>query len=94
MNRYEPRTPRALFGFVAVAMTAATLALSVFVPARVQSDASEPTDLLTRVESEHYVPADNTIVTGIDVIAVRHAPAVAPAPVAQSRDVPSSAVRG
>ena len=95
MNRYEPHTPRALFGFAAVAMTAATLAISIFVPASLGRDTAAATDLLTRVESERYVPADKAIVTGIDVIAVRHVPAVAPvAPVAQSRDTGLGDVRG
>jgi hypothetical protein len=80
MNRYDPRTPRTLFAVAAVAMTAATLAISVLAPAGVERPATQD-DLLTRVESETCAPAGNMLVTAIDVVAVR-APHVAP--VAQS----------
>jgi hypothetical protein len=33
MNRYETKTPRAAFGFAALAMTAITFGLAVYVPA-------------------------------------------------------------
>jgi hypothetical protein len=70
MKRYDPRTPRALFAFAAVTMTAATLAISVLAPAGVERVAPLD-DLVTRVTSERCVPADDTIVTGIDVVAMR-----------------------
>ena len=72
MNRYEPRTPRALFAFAAVTMTAATLAISVLAPAGIERSAPQD-DLATRVTSECRVPSDNTRITGIDVVAVRAA---------------------
>src|SRR5690348_4771229 len=78
MNRYDPRTP---FAFAAVAMTAATLAISVLAPAGIERAAAQG-DLLTRVESETCSPAGNMVVTAIDVVAVRAAHV---APVAQSR---------
>ncbi|HET8877315.1 MAG TPA: hypothetical protein VFO53_13365 [Casimicrobiaceae bacterium] len=80
MNRYDPRTPRTLFAVAAVAMTAATLAISVLAPAGVERPAPQD-DLLTRVESETCAPVGNMLVTAIDVVAIR-APHVAP--VAQS----------
>jgi hypothetical protein len=80
MNRYDPRTPRTLFAVAAVAMTAATLAVSVLAPAGIERPATQG-DLLTRVESETRAPAGNMLVTAIDVVAIR-APRVAP--VAQS----------
>jgi hypothetical protein len=81
MNRYDPRTPRTLFAFAAVAMTAATLAISVLAPAGIERAAAQD-DLLTRVESETCSPAAKMVVTAIDVVAVRAAHV---APVAQSR---------
>ena len=33
MNRYQPSTPRAAFGIVAIVMTALTLGVGVFLPA-------------------------------------------------------------
>jgi hypothetical protein len=39
MNRFQPATPRAAFGLFAVAMTAFTLAIAVFAPARMDVDA-------------------------------------------------------
>lgn len=80
MNRYDPRTPRTLFAVAAVAMTAATLAISVLAPAGIERPATQG-DLVTRVESETCAPAGNMLVTAIDVVAIR-APHVAP--VAQS----------
>jgi hypothetical protein len=81
MNRYDPRTPRTLFAFAAVAMTGITLAISVLAPAGIERPATQG-DLLTRVESEICAPSGGTLVTAIDVVAIR-APQVAP--VAQSR---------
>lgn len=83
MNRYSPRTPRALFAIAAVTMTAATLAIAVLGPASAERAAAPEEDLATRVASERCVPADDSVVTGIDVVALRAAHA---APVAQSRD--------
>ena len=80
MNRYDPRTPRTLFAFAAVAMTAATLVISVLAPAGIERAATQG-DLLTRVESETCAPAGNLLVTAIDVVARRTPHA---APVAQS----------
>jgi hypothetical protein len=80
MNRYDSRTPRTLFAVAAVALTGATLALSVLAPAGIDRTAAQG-DLVTRVESETCASAANMLVTAIDVVAVR-APHVAP--VAQS----------
>jgi len=94
MNRYDPRTPRALFGFAAVALTLATLAISILVPAGLEHDAATPGDVATRVESERSIAAGDAIVTTIDVVAVRHAPIVPVQPVAQSRDARAGFERG
>jgi len=90
MNRYDPRTPRTAFGFAAVALTAATLALSVLAPATV-APATADADLLTRVESERCVPAEDNVITAIDVVAVR---TPRPAAIAQSRAASADPVRG
>ncbi|HJU21789.1 MAG TPA: hypothetical protein VJ891_04710 [Casimicrobiaceae bacterium] len=71
MNAYEPRTPRALLGFAAIALTAGTLALSVLWPAELPQAIAQQ-DLATRIESERCVPDSDTLVSGIDVVAVRN----------------------
>ena len=71
MNAYEPRVPRTLLGFAAIAMTAGTLALSVLWPAE-SPQATPQQDLATRVEGERCVPDGGTLVSGIDVVAVRN----------------------
>ncbi len=38
MNRFQPATPRAALGLFAAAMTAFTLAITVFAPARMDVD--------------------------------------------------------
>ena len=82
MNRYDPRQPRALFALAAVTLTAATLAISILAPAGVARVGPQD-DLATRVASERCVPSDDTVVTGLDVVAVRghHR-----SPIAQVRD--------
>jgi len=89
MNRYDPRQPRALFAIAAVALMATTLALSVLAPAGVDKVAPQD-DLATRVASERCVSSDDTIVTGIDVVAVR---AHHRSPIAQARDALASLAR-
>jgi len=90
MNRYDPRTPRALFAFAAVTLAAATLAISVLAPAGTERVAPQ-NDLVTRVTSERCVPYDQTVVTGIDVVAVRghHR-----SPLAQARDAIAGFAKG
>jgi hypothetical protein len=82
MNRYDPRTPRALFAIAAVTLTVATLAISVLAPLGVERGPAQ-NDLATQVTSERCVPTDDTIVTGIDVVAVR---AHHRSPIAAARD--------
>ena len=82
MKRYDPRTPRALFSIAAVTLTVATLAISVLAPAGVEPVGPQD-DLATRVTSERCVPNDDTVVTGIDVVAVR---AQHRSPLAAARD--------
>jgi hypothetical protein len=96
MNRYDPRTPRTLFGFAAVALSAATLALAVIAPVTAAPGTAD-VDMLTRVESESCVPADRSIITAIDVVAERHAPvapSLPPATMAQSREAAPRLTRG
>lgn len=90
MNRYDPRTPRTLFGFAAIALTAATLAISVSLPARIEN-APAADDLPTQVASERCLPDGDTVITAIDVVAVRTPHA---ASIAQSRDAHMMQVRG
>jgi hypothetical protein len=82
MNRYDPRTPRALFAFAAATLTVATLAISVLAPAGIERAAPQD-DLVTSVASERCVPSDDSVVTGMDVVAVR---AHHRSPLAQARD--------
>lgn len=89
MNRYDPRTPRALFAIAAVTLTAATLAISILAPAGLGRVAAQG-DLVSRVASERCVPSDDTIVTGIDVVAVRAHPR---SPLAQARDAIAGVLR-
>ena len=79
MNRYDPRTPRAWFAVAAAAITTATLALAVVMPA---TQRIEPTyDVATRVASERRLDQGGTI-TAIDVVGARRAHAT---PIAQSQ---------
>ena len=77
MNRYDPRTPRTLAGLAAVAITAATIALAVVMPAFAVPDGAID-DLATRVATEQK--RDQTV-TSIDVVAERRPHG---APVAQT----------
>jgi hypothetical protein len=80
MNRYDPRTPRAWFALAAAAITTATLAVAVVMPA---TQRIEPTydDVATRVASERRLDQGDTV-TAIDVVGERRAHAT---PLAQSR---------
>jgi hypothetical protein len=62
MKRYERSTPRTAFALAAVALTAMTLGLSVFVPARIDVNAAP---------AETIIADAPTRVERIDVIAVR-----------------------
>jgi hypothetical protein len=70
VNRYQPSSPRVAFGIAAVAMTAITIAVSVVVPARMDSDSQEPRVLAALKVT---APAPAVVVTGsesIDAIAL------------------------
>lgn len=75
MQRYEPGSPRALFGIFAVAITAATLALSVVAPAAVRYSAREIGVLAPTIDDAAPLRAaalnDAAPITSIDVVAVR-----------------------
>ena len=62
MKHYKASTPRTALAFLAVALTAVTLGLSVVVPAHVHVDAAS---------SEPIIADAPTRVERIDVIAVR-----------------------
>jgi len=62
MKRYERSTPRIAFALAAVALTAMTLTLSVYVPARADMNAV-PTDTV--------IADAPTPVERIDVVAIR-----------------------
>ena len=69
MNRYEPRTPRIFAGFAAVAMTAATIALTVIVPAELDAQGR---DAIVAAGGEDHVYANaGPLTTSIDVVAYR-----------------------
>ena len=42
MSRYDPSAPRAIFGLLAVAMAATTMAVFVVLPAQVEAVAGQP----------------------------------------------------
>lgn len=83
MNRYESGTPRALFGLAAVAMTAATFAISIVAPAAMNRS-TQQIGVLTRPID--VVPAPVAmpipITTSIEVVAVR---STRPAPAVRSK---------
>jgi hypothetical protein len=81
MNRYDPRTPRTLAGLAAAAITTATLAIAVVLPAT-SLPLAGPDDIATHVASEQCVAAVDNTITAMSVVAERHAPAT---PIAQSR---------
>lgn len=82
MQRYEPGTPRSLFGIFAVGMTAATLALSVLAPATAEYRARDIGVVAGTVGD--IATYDATPITSIDVVAVR---AVHHVPVVEARRV-------
>jgi hypothetical protein len=81
MNRYDPRTPRTLAGIAAAAITTATLAIAVALPAASRT-AAAPEDIATRVTSEQCVAAADNTITAMNVVAERRPHAT---PLAQSR---------
>jgi hypothetical protein len=81
MNRYDPRTPRALAGLAAAAITSATLALAVVLPATSLPIAT-PEDIATRVTSEQCIAPTDSAITEMSVLAERHPHAM---PLAESR---------
>ena len=87
MNRYDPRTPRTFAGFAAAAITVATLALTVVLPAA-SRPAATADDIATRVTSEQCVVAGDNAITAMNVVAERRARAT---PLAQSRGTPHDA---
>ena len=79
MNRYEPLVPRVALGIAAVAMTAITIAVSVIMPSKMDSDSREPRMLAA---STVTTPASTDVAAGsasIDVAAV-HEPGSATVP--------------
>ena len=73
MNRYKTPIPRVAFGLAAVAMTAITIGVSVVIPARMDSDSSEPRMLEALAVT---TPASTGEVIGsenVDVVAVHEA---------------------
>ena len=69
MNQYQPFVPRVALGFAAVAMTAITIAVSVVLPANMDSTREAPVLAVSAVPVEaSMVPA---ALTRIDVVASR-----------------------
>jgi hypothetical protein len=79
---YEPRTPRALVGFAAVFMTAATLAVAVLAPAASDVGSREVTVWTMSSDSDGAAANAAAPTTSINVVAVRGTRLV---PVVQSR---------
>ena len=61
MNHYEPSVPRVAFGIAAVAMTAITIAVSVIMPSKMDSDSREPRMLAA---STVTTPASTDVAAG------------------------------
>jgi hypothetical protein len=85
MIRYHPLIPRVAFGIAAVAMTAITIGVSVIMPARVDSDSSEPRMLEALTVTAQASTGDVTGSEGVDVVAVHKAglsavPCISPQP--------------
>ena len=70
MNDYQPSTPRVALGIAAVAITVITIAVSVILPAQMDSGSREPRMLAA---SKVTAPAFKGLatVTRIDVVAAR-----------------------
>lgn len=82
MNRYEPGTPRALFGVAAACLTVATLALSVAAPAALNPESREVGVLTASSETQSAFANAGAVTTSIDVVAYRTMRLV---PIVQSR---------
>ena len=81
MKRYEPGTPRALFGLAAACLTVATLAVSVAAPAALDRESRE-VGVLTSNETQSAFANAGPLTTSIDVVAYRTTRLV---PIVQSR---------
>ena len=73
MKRYNPKTPRTSVAFASVALTAATMAFAILVPARLDSGRAQPVvaavaTAAPRLTDDSLVP---TTVERIDVVAIR-----------------------
>ena len=73
MNRYEPLIARVAFGIAAVAMTAITIAVSVIMPAKMDSGSPEPRMLEALTVTAPASTGDVTGSESIDVVAVHKA---------------------
>ena len=85
MNRYQPLIPRVAFGIAAIAMTAITIGVSVIMPAKMDSDSSEPRMLEALTVTAPASTGDVTGSESIDVVAVHKAglsavPCISPQP--------------
>ncbi len=85
MNSYETNMPRTAFGVVAVALTAMTLGLAIFVPAKTES-AAQPGHAVVAVTPVTAAPVTATIVPArIEVIGVRQRELVSAQPRAREQ---------
>jgi hypothetical protein len=71
MKRYETGTPRGLIAFVAIVLTAATLAVSVIAPAGMNYDTREIGVLAGSGDEDQAHRAVDVTTSTIDVVAVR-----------------------
>jgi hypothetical protein len=69
-STYEPSTPRVAFGFAGAAMTVITIAVSVILPAHMDSGSREARMLAASKETAP-APVGLAAVTSTDVVAIR-----------------------
>lgn len=75
MQRYRSDAPRVLAGFAAVAMTIATLAVTILAPSTVRTERFDAGIAASSTLAEdHAFSNSGPLVTSIDVVAYRRAP--------------------
>jgi hypothetical protein len=71
MQRYQPAAPRVIAGFAAVAMTIATLSLSILAPSAVRTEQQNVNVATSALQEDHAFANAGSLVTSIDVVAYR-----------------------
>ena len=82
MNRYQPKAPRAAFGFAALVMTALTVGLAVVVPVQMSPGTPEVATLLAAEPATQAATEVLIVPARIEVIGVRESTVAGGAPAA------------